>query len=89
MGAVSESLEQRPLESLQFPFAASTKSERLNGSRINQSRIHASIAGRIVSIKSSARLSRLAVSVCRKPSPGSSPQAQAANRHSLSATAFV
>jgi hypothetical protein len=63
VGAASESLEQRLLDSLQFPFAASMKSERRNGSFINQSSIHASIAGLITSIKSSARLSRLAVSV--------------------------
>jgi hypothetical protein len=89
VGAVSESLEQRLLDSLQFPFAVSIKSERLKGSCINQSRIHDSIAGLSVSIKSSARLSRFAVSVCRTPSPGSRPQEQAANRHSLSAMAFV
>ena len=41
VGAVSESLEQRLLESLQFPFGVSMKSERLNGSCINQSSIHA------------------------------------------------
>ena len=69
MGAVSESFEQRLLDSLQFPFDVSIKSERLNGSCINQSRIHASMAGLIVSIKSSARLSRFAVSVCRTPRP--------------------
>jgi hypothetical protein len=37
MGAVSESLEQRLLDSLQFPFDVSIKSERLKGSVINQS----------------------------------------------------
>ena len=89
VGAVSESLEHRLFDSLQFPSAASTKSERLNGSCISQSSSHSSIAGLIGSIKSSARLSRFAVSVWRKPSPGSSPQAQAANRHSLSATALT
>jgi hypothetical protein len=49
---------------------------------VSQSNNHASIAGLIVSIRSRARLSRFAVSVCRNTSPGSSPHAQAARRHS-------
>src|SRR4051794_35268222 len=85
VGAVSESFEQRLEESRQLPFGDSEKSERCNGSCITQFNSHASIAGLIVSIKSSAKLSRFAVSLWTNPIPGSRPQAQAANRHSLSA----
>jgi len=89
VGAVSESFEQRAEPIRQLPSELSEKSERRKGSLINQSNSHASIAGLTVSIKSSAKLSRFAVSVWRNPMPGSSPQAIAANLHSLSATAFV
>src|SRR5437588_12838647 len=82
VGAVSESLEQIAERSRQFPSELSKKSTRRSGSFEIQFSNHDSIAGLIVSIKSSAKLSRFAVSVWMKPRPGSRPHATAANRHS-------
>src|SRR5205823_14804091 len=89
VGAVSESFEQRKEEIRQFPSGCSANSDRRIGSVKSHWRSHTSIAGLIVSIKSSARLSRFAVSVWMKPNPGSRPHATRANLHSVSATALT
>ena len=87
ISAVSESRTANEPIKRQFPSRCSKNQSRCNGPRRNQSSKNASTWGRIGSIKSHARLSRVRVSLWRNPIPGSSPNAASASLASDSSTA--
>ena len=75
---VSESWQANSLVSRQFSSRCSKNHFRCNGARRNQSSTNESTCGRIGSIRSHAKLSRVRVSVWRNPRPGSSPSSESA-----------
>ena len=87
IGAVCDSRTANDPISRQLPLRSSKNHSFFSGVFVIKSKRYPSINGRTGSIRSHARLSRLGVSKCRKPKPGSSPSVAKASRHSDSNTA--